>query len=103
MKKTAMIIFVLFSTVVFNSFPVVASNELAKMAVVIDAGHGGMDPGANRPFPNNKKALVTESAYCYDVALRLERMLKSKGALVIKTTKNDSWKAPIANQPNASK
>ena len=94
-----MAVFVLFFFVLFIS-PVLASSELSKMVVVIDAGHGGSDPGANKPFPNNNKKLVTESAYCFDVALRLERILRSKGAVVIKTTVNEKWKVPIANQPS---
>ncbi|HOW60250.1 MAG TPA: N-acetylmuramoyl-L-alanine amidase [Candidatus Moranbacteria bacterium] len=81
--------------------PVLASNELAGMVVVIDPGHGGQDPGALGFFnKDGKKHRITESAYCYDVALRLEKILKKKGALVIKTTRNGSWSSPIANKPN---
>ncbi|HOX10747.1 MAG TPA: N-acetylmuramoyl-L-alanine amidase [Candidatus Moranbacteria bacterium] len=97
--KVITVIVFLFPVVLFTN-PALASNDLAKMVVVIDAGHGGKDPGASGYFGDDKKYSATESAYCYDVALRLERILKKKGAVVIMTTENNSWKIPIANKPN---
>lgn len=99
MKKQVICFFCFISLFFIN--PATASNELAGMVVVIDPGHGGKDPGASGYFlKGGKKFRVTESAYCYDVALRLERILTKKGAKVVRTTKNNSWKAPVADAPN---
>lgn len=54
-------------------------------AVVLDAGHGGMDPGASG-IHNDK--LVVEDEYVYDVTLRIRRMIRAKGGLVFMTTKD---------------
>ena len=50
--------------------------------VVIDAGHGGYDPGA-------RTANLTESALVLDVAMRLERRLTAAGVEVVQTRRDD--------------
>lgn len=62
--------------------------------VVLDSGHGGMDPGASGVFQGKR---VVEDEYVFDVALRVRRMIRAKGGLVIMTTTDRvgerSWEA----------
>ncbi len=51
--------------------------------VVLDAGHGGMDPGASGVFQGKR---VVEDEYVFDVALRVRRMIRARGGLAIMTT-----------------
>lgn len=73
---------------------------LSFTTVVIDAGHGGKDGGCVH------NGLI-EKKLCLDLALRLERVLKSKGLRVVMTRRTDSFvaledRAAIANrQKNA--
>lgn len=73
--------------------------ELSGMVVVIDPGHGGNDPGASGYFGNGRKVRVTEDEYCYDVALRLRRMLLAKGAIVKMTVADKKQTQPNAKKP----
>jgi N-acetylmuramoyl-L-alanine amidase len=57
--------------------------NLSGVVVVLDPGHGGRDPGGKIHI--DKKMLVCESGYSYDVALRLEKILKEEGAIVFRT------------------
>ncbi len=52
--------------------------------VVIDPGHGGLDPGAivSVPDGNGNPLVITEDEYAYDIALRLYRALTLNGASV---------------------
>jgi N-acetylmuramoyl-L-alanine amidase len=64
--------------------------------VVIDAGHGGKDPGSIW------KPLV-EKTLCLDVATRLEKALKAKGFKTVMTRTDDTFvelsdRAAIANK-----
>ncbi|MFC1526026.1 LysM peptidoglycan-binding domain-containing protein [Candidatus Latescibacterota bacterium] len=58
------------------------SNALAGWHIVIDPGHGGLDPGAIVPSldGDGKRLYVVEDEYCYDVALRSYVLLKLHGA-----------------------
>ena len=58
-----------------------------KLVVILDSGHGGEDTGCH-PLHSN----FFENGYCYDVALRLEKMLKDNGIIVFKTTKDKKRK-----------
>ena len=60
------------------------SNTLAGWHVVLDPGHGGMDPGAivSVSDGNGNPVVVTEDEYAYDVALRIYRLLRRHGASV---------------------
>ena len=65
-------------------------------AVVIDAGHGGHDPGG---IPQN---IIPEKGVALDVALRLNRSLQKAGLNTILTRKDDTFiplnmRAAIAN------
>jgi len=51
--------------------------------VVLDPGHGGMDPGASGIFQGKR---VVEDEYVFDVALRVRRMIQARGGLAIMTT-----------------
>ncbi|ACB73877.1 N-acetylmuramoyl-L-alanine amidase [Opitutus terrae PB90-1] len=69
--------------------------------IVIDAGHGGSDPG------NQNRALkLNEETFTLDVARRLQRLLAAAGFKVIMTRTGDRTvslekRAEIANRANA--
>jgi N-acetylmuramoyl-L-alanine amidase len=68
--------------------------------IVIDAGHGGRDPGAQGPG-------YTEAALTLDIALRLEKLLaKEPGVEVVLTRRTDEYvglqeRTEIANREGA--
>ena len=67
--------------------------------IVIDAGHGGHDPGA-------KARGIEEAELVLDVALRLEALLKEAGVEVIMTRRTDTFialeeRTAIANRSGA--
>jgi N-acetylmuramoyl-L-alanine amidase len=65
------------------SNPVIAS-RLEGITVIVDAGHGGQDPGSS-------PAGVWESAYVYDVMLRVKKLLETTtAARVVPTTRDGS-------------
>jgi N-acetylmuramoyl-L-alanine amidase len=55
-----------------------------RYTVVIDAGHGGHDPGAVAPWGREKEIVL-------DVALRLKHLLEAQGVHVIMTRDGDSF------------
>ncbi|MDX1540544.1 MAG: N-acetylmuramoyl-L-alanine amidase [Geminicoccaceae bacterium] len=57
--------------------------ELEKRIIVIDPGHGGMDPGAISPSGTYEKTIVL------DVAQRLKRELEATGRFEVRMTRND--------------
>lgn len=85
--------------------PILTMNAgLARSAVrtiVVDAGHGGSDPGNQNP-----RLRLDEKTFTLDVARRLERLLKAAGYRVIMTRKSDravdlDERADIANRARA--
>jgi N-acetylmuramoyl-L-alanine amidase len=102
--KKIIVLFLAFCFVISISTMAVAKSgkkiskkgALYGLVVVIDPGHGGTDPGSHGTFNGNP---VYEDEYCYDVALRLQRMLKKKEALVFLTVKDKKQKKPIASHP----
>ncbi len=63
------------------------SNTLKGWAVVLDPGHGGIDPGAvvETLDGNGNKLYVVEDEYVYDIALRVYVLLRLHGATVTMT------------------
>ena len=55
-----------------------------RYTVVIDAGHGGHDPGAVSDWAREKEVVL-------DVALRLKALLEAEGVVVIVTRGNDTF------------
>ncbi|AYE36479.1 N-acetylmuramoyl-L-alanine amidase [Borrelia turcica IST7] len=62
----------------------VKNNKLKKKLVIIDPGHGGLDPGAIVKAKDGlgNEIFVVEDEYVYDIALRLYVYLKEYGANV---------------------
>jgi len=60
------------------------SNDLAGWHIVLDPGHGGIDPGAIVPTVDGsgKKLYVVEDEYVYDITLRAYVLLRLHGAKV---------------------
>ena len=78
------------------ALPTAHGESLKFSTVVIDAGHGGADGGS-------VWSGLLEKKLCLDVALRLERILASKGLRVVMTRRTDatlelSERAQIANR-----
>jgi LysM repeat protein/N-acetylmuramoyl-L-alanine amidase len=63
------------------------SGLLKGTTVVLDPGHGGLDPGAivKASDDNGKEVFLTEHEYVYDISLRVYALLKRHGANVVLT------------------
>ena len=63
------------------------SNALKGWTIVLDPGHGGIDPGAvvQTLDGNGNKLYVVEDEYVYDIALRVYVLLRLHGAAVTMT------------------
>ena len=96
----AIIVLIAISTLLFAMEVSNATRpDLYGMVVVIDPGHGGRDPGSHGIFPGDEGILVVEDEYVSDVARRLARMLKKRGAIVFSTTVDKKQHLPIAGSP----
>jgi N-acetylmuramoyl-L-alanine amidase len=79
-----------------------AANRLSRRyTVVVDAGHGGRDPGMPGVLIGGRS--VPESRITLAVASRLERMLREKGIAVLMTRTSDTLiglydRGPMANR-----
>ncbi|WP_094606314.1 Germination-specific N-acetylmuramoyl-L-alanine amidase [Sporomusa silvacetica DSM 10669] len=71
-------IFIISSIYAYNS-----THNLTGKVIVVDAGHGGIDPGANRPN-------VLEKNINLAVALQLKEMLNKYGAKVVLSRQTDT-------------
>ncbi len=65
---------------------------LAGRMIVLDPGHGGVDPGAR-----GVSSLVVEKNVNLELALRLKPVLEQAGARVLLTRVTDAEAAPVAN------
>lgn len=90
-------IFFLVITIIFSA----NSSSQAQMTVVLDAGHGGKDPGA-------LSSKVKEKNVTLDIALKLGKLITAKypDVKVIYTRKKDTFvtlngRAAVANKNNA--
>lgn len=103
-NKTVLLKIVLFLTLNFSSeqffSQLKTDNQLLK-TIVIDAGHGGKDPGCHGSFAHEKHV-------CLAIALRLGELIKSKypNINVVYTRNNDVFvelieRANIANRAKA--
>jgi len=73
--------------------------------IVVDAGHGGKDPGAMSPLRQDKPRLV-EKELTLDIAFRLKRLLEQAGYKVLMTRTDDTYvslpdRVAIANNAQA--
>ncbi len=80
--------------------PTSPGNQSSEIIVVIDAGHGGWDPGAGDSELNEKDANLV-------IALKAGDLLKQRGIRVEYTRKDDSYlgleeRSSIANKLNAT-
>ncbi len=77
-------LFAIFDQEVRNMPPL--GYELSGYSIVIDPGHGGLDPGAIvKTRANGKEIYLVEDEFNYDISLRLYRLLKRHGANVLLT------------------
>ena len=62
----------------------IPSGTLYGWAVVLDPGHGGIDPGSSVNLGGGK---IVEDEYVYDVTLRAARLIRERDGLVFLTIK----------------
>ncbi|MCS7185320.1 MAG: N-acetylmuramoyl-L-alanine amidase [Armatimonadetes bacterium] len=74
------------------TFAVELSYQTPKQSrlIVVDAGHGGKDPGAISPFRRDKPRLI-EKELTLDIAFRLKRLLEQAGYKVVMTRTDDTY------------
>jgi len=103
--STSILLSIILCLVIFfsstNSFSQVKSDKQVLKTIVIDAGHGGKDPGCHGGFAHEKHV-------CLAIALRLGELIKAKypNINIIYTRNNDVFvelieRANIANRAKA--
>ena len=77
------------------------SNVLKGWHIVLDPGHGGLDPGAvvENVDGNGNKVYVVEDEYAYDIALRVYVLLRLNGAEVTMTLLSPNHLIRQSNPP----
>jgi len=77
-------------------------NELSGYTIVIDPGHGGLDPGAivSSVNGNGETVYVVEDEYAYDISLRTYRLLKLHGADVTLTVISPNHQIRSSENPS---
>ena len=69
-------------------------NNIHKIHVILDSGHGGGDPGAIAGSKKNKD-LIYEDEVVYDISRRVTELLKNNGIIVHNTLSDPNQKKPI--------
>ncbi len=82
-----------------------SDTEISGMTVVVDAGHGGSDPGAIYPAESSNPS-IREKDVTLAIALKVRDSLKAKGVNVIMTRDGDTYptlqeRVEIANASGA--
>lgn len=87
--KYRLILLLLFPTLLLSSLHVHDdfTHKLSSKVIVVDAGHGGIDPGANRPG-------VLEKDINLAIALQLKTILNQYGAKVVLSRQTDTELSP---------
>lgn len=78
--------------------PIVVPRAPSETVIVLDAGHGGSDPGAQRSDVNEKDVTLAITA-------KLKKVLETKGARIVMTRSDDTFvsledRVKITNQVN---
>jgi len=69
-------------------------NNVHKIHVILDSGHGGRDPGAIAGSRKNKD-LIYEDEVVYDISKRMSKLFKKQGIIVHPTLADPNQKQPI--------
>lgn len=65
------------------------------LALVLDPGHGGEDPGAiGSVIERGRVVHIAEAPHVYDIALRVKKLAAAKGANVLLTREDPNWREP---------
>lgn len=76
-------------------------DDLTRPLVVIDAGHGGRDPGAIGTDPQGRE--VSEKAITLAIALALRDELLRQGGIRVALTRADDRILPLAHRPEIAR
>ena len=60
-------------------------NNVHKIHVILDSGHGGRDPGATAGSLKNKD-LIYEDEVVYDISKRMSKLFKKQGIIAVSYT-----------------
>ena len=69
-------------------------NNVHKIHVILDSGHGGRDPGASAGSRKNKD-IIYEDEVVYDISKRMSKLFKKQGIIVHPTLSDPNQKQPI--------
>ena len=69
-------------------------NNVHKIHVILDSGHGGRDPGASAGSRKNKD-IIYEDEVVYDISKRMSKLFKRQGIIVHPTLADPNQKQPI--------
>jgi len=69
-------------------------NNVHKIHVILDSGHGGRDPGASAGSLKNKD-IIYEDEVVYDISKRMSKLFKKQGIIVHPTLADPNQKQPI--------
>jgi N-acetylmuramoyl-L-alanine amidase len=81
--------------------PIAGSDDPARPLVIIDAGHGGRDPGAIGTDPQGRK--VSEKDITLAIALALRDELVRMGGIRVALTRADDRILPLADRPEIAR